>query len=296
MASEPTREATGRHRVNGVGRNDEVRILLGRNSIATRRGRQSSARVEAGPECLARRRRPRGSRPFAVGSRPSRPRSKADPPGRWPDHGGTNPGKERVSEVTDSQTSVSLLGMLRHDPSNPEAWDEFVTRYRPKIYGWCCDWGLQGADAEDVSQIVLAKLTDKMSRLPVRPVAELPGLAEDGHAPGPARLRRELEAGDRPGRRPGVGALQSVEARADLESQIEEAFDCELLEVAMLRVRQRVAPPSWEAFRLTALEGLSGADASRRLDMPVANVFMAKHRVQKMLQAEIRKLDGVGEA
>ena len=94
----------------------------------------------------------------------------------------------------------------------------------------------------------------------------------------------------------GWEVLNSLEARADLERQLEEMFDRELLDLAMFQVRQRVSPQSWDAFRLTALEGLSGADASRRLGMPVANVFMAKHRVQKTLQEEVRKLDGAGGA
>ena len=38
-----------------------------------------------------------------------------------------------------------------------------MRRYHPKIYGWCKAWGLQEADAEDVAQDVLAKLTQKMA-------------------------------------------------------------------------------------------------------------------------------------
>lgn len=198
--------------------------------------------------------------------------------------------------MSDSQTSVSLLGLLRHEPSNPLAWDEFVTRYRPKIYGWCCDWGLQGADAEDVAQIVLAKLTEKMRDFRYDSSRSFRAWLKTVTHRALLDFVASWQRGTARGGDQAWEALQSVEARADLERQIEEAFDCELLEVAMLRVRQRVAPPSWEAFRLTALEGFSGADASRRLVMPVANVFMAKHRVQKMLQAEIKKLDGANDA
>jgi hypothetical protein len=45
-----------------------------------------------------------------------------------------------------------------------------------------------------------------------------------------------------------------------------------------------------DAFRLTAIEGLAGADAALKLGMAVAHVFVAKHRVQKMLQEEVRLL------
>ena len=41
-----------------------------------------------------------------------------------------------------------------------------------------------------------------------------------------------------------------------------------------------------------ALEECTGAQASQSLGMPIASVFVAKHRVQKMLKEEIRRLDG----
>lgn len=196
-----------------------------------------------------------------------------------------------MSEAADTQTSVSLLGVFHHDPSNPEAWGEFVRRYRPKIYGWCCARGLQGADADDVAQIVLAKLTEKMRDFQYDPGrsfrAWLKTVTQRTLLDFVASRRRGAGRGDRQ----GWEILDSLEARADLERQLEEMFDRELLELAMIQVRRRVTPQSWDAFRLTALEGLSGADASRRLGMPVANVFMAKHRVQKTLQEEVRKLD-----
>jgi RNA polymerase sigma-70 factor (ECF subfamily) len=84
----------------------------------------------------------------------------------------------------------------------------------------------------------------------------------------------------------------SLEARDDLERRVGELHDQELLEAAMTRVQPRVEPQTWEAFRLTALEGLTGAEAGQRLHMPVANVFVAKHRTQNMLRDEVRRLAG----
>jgi RNA polymerase sigma-70 factor (ECF subfamily) len=85
--------------------------------------------------------------------------------------------------------------------------------------------------------------------------------------------------------------LHSVEARDDLLRGLEEQFDQELLKEASIRVRLRVAPQTWEAFRLTALEGLSGAEAARQIPMQVAQVFVAKRRVQKLLREEIAQLE-----
>ena len=194
--------------------------------------------------------------------------------------------------LTDSQTSLTLMQMLRDDPRNAVAWDRLVRRYHPKIYGWCRSWGLQEADADDVAQDVLAKLTQKMASFRYDQSrcfrAWLKTITQ--------RVLSDLMAS----RRRAVGSraiplLDTVEARADLERRIEEIFNRELLDLAISRVRERVAPATWDAFRLTAFEECTGAQASRLLDMPVASVFVAKHRVQKMLKDEIQKLEGTGE-
>ena len=51
-------------------------------------------------------------------------------------------------------------------------------------------------------------------------------------------------------------------------------------------------PQTWEAFRLTAYEGLSGEDVAARIGMSRATVFKAKSRVLEFLRDEIRRLDG----
>jgi RNA polymerase sigma factor (sigma-70 family) len=195
----------------------------------------------------------------------------------------------------DSQTSVSLLERLRQDPTDEQAWAEFVRRYRSKITAWCRELGLQEADAEDVTQIVLLKLTDKMRQFRYDPArsfrAWLKTVTQHAWSDFVTSQRRLAGSGDTR----ILQMLEALEARADLAQQIEATYDRELLEIAMVRVQQRVAPQTWEAFRLTTVEGLSGAEAAQRIPMPVAHVFVAKRRVQKMLQEEIRQLEGTHE-
>src|SRR5881275_2146922 len=59
-------------------------------------------------------------------------------------------------------TRLNLLIQLRQDPSDQAGWDEFVERYGRHIYRWCRQWKLQDADAEDVTQCILVKLTQKL--------------------------------------------------------------------------------------------------------------------------------------
>jgi RNA polymerase sigma-70 factor (ECF subfamily) len=60
-------------------------------------------------------------------------------------------------------------------------------------------------------------------------------------------------------------------------------------------VHPRVPPQQWDAFRLTALEGMSGTAAAVQLGMLVATVYTAKSKVQKIVREEIRRLEGCAD-
>jgi RNA polymerase sigma-70 factor (ECF subfamily) len=190
-------------------------------------------------------------------------------------------------------TSSSLLGRLRADPSDQAAWQEFVTRYGRLIYEWARRWKLQEADVDDVTQIVLVRLTQRLRTFVYDQRGSFRGWLRT--------LTRNalvdfVQARARPDRGSGDSDVQfllnNAEAGEELAARLEQQFDQELLEEAMARVRLRVTPPTWEAFRQTALEGRSGAETAERLAMQVTAVFKARSRVQKMIQDEVRKLEG----
>src|SRR4051794_2228824 len=189
-------------------------------------------------------------------------------------------------------TRASLLTQLRQDPSDQAGWDEFVDRYGRHIYRWCRQWRLQDADAEDVTQDILVRLSQKLRAFAYDPARSFRGwLRTVAH-----HAWRDFVDGRRHAR-PAAGDGQArelmltLEAREDLARKLEEAFDLELLDAAKLRVRLRVAPHTWEAFRLAALEGLPVAEVAARVHLQVAVVYVAKSKVQKMLEEEIGKLE-----
>jgi RNA polymerase sigma-70 factor (ECF subfamily) len=199
-----------------------------------------------------------------------------------------------ILRFSDSRTSISLMDQLRQSPLNADAWDRFIRRYRPKIYGWCRTWGLQEADAEDVAQDVIAKLAQKMTSFQYDQSrcfrAWLKTITQRALSDFIANRSRVV------GDQSITLLLENIEARADLERRIEEIFNHELLELAISRVRSRVAPSTWDAFRLVAFEGRSGAEAAQLLRIPVASVFVAKHGFQKLIMDEVALLDGPAES
>lgn len=188
-------------------------------------------------------------------------------------------------------TSPTLLTRLRRDPSNEVAWDEFIEHYGRHLYRWCRQWRLQEADAEDVAQEILLKLARKLRDFEYNPKSSFRGwLKTVAH-----HTWRDFVDGQRLARsiadEQAWELLQSAEAREDLAHKLEEAFDLELLEAAKVQVQLRVAPHTWEAFRLVAIEGVPVTEVANKVHMQVAMVYVAKSKVQKLLQEEIHKLE-----
>ncbi len=194
---------------------------------------------------------------------------------------------------TADSTRVTLLHRLNQDPGDQLSWAEFVRLYGPAIRGWLIHWGLQEADTQDVTQNVLLRLTAKLPQFKYDPSRSFRGwlktlthhawhdfVTESGY--------RNRGSGDTS----ILDQLQSVAAREDLTARVEAEFDKELLEVALTRARERVAATTWEAFKLAALDGVMPQQVADKLGVRVSQVYLAKHRVQKLVQEEIRVLEG----
>lgn len=197
-----------------------------------------------------------------------------------------------LSAETQARTRTSLILRLKEQPQDQSAWSEFVRRYEPRLQDWCRHWQLQEADAQDVTQAVLMQLLTKLQNFEYDPAKSfrswLKTLAQRAWHDMIVRrrqLRTNLGAGEED------DPFATLAAQEDLSVRLQEAFDLELLELAMANVRARVAANTWEAYRLTAIENLAGAAVAARLAMPVMNVFKARSNVQKMLQDEIERLE-----
>ncbi len=197
---------------------------------------------------------------------------------------------------SDSCTSVSLLGRLGSSPNDGAAWTEFVRRYGPRLLLWCRQWQLQEADAQDVAQNVLLRLSRQFETFRYDPTgsfrAWLKTVAYRAWCDWQDEQRRGMVRGS--GDTAILGRLCEVEARDDLVRQIEDEYDRELLEAASAQVRLRVEPRTWEAFELLTFQNFSGAEAAAQVGMKVGAVYVAKNKVQKMLREAIRRLEGEG--
>jgi RNA polymerase sigma-70 factor (ECF subfamily) len=197
-----------------------------------------------------------------------------------------------MAESTGQSTRVSILMALRNDPRDQSAWSAFVDRYGPQIHAWCLRWKLQEADAQDVTQMVLVKLVRHLPEFAYDPSRSFRGWLRTLTAHSWSDFIGDQVRGVRGSADTVVfDMLNTVEARVDLVRHMEETYDQELLELAKAEVKERVEPHTWEAFRLTAIEGVAIADVAARLGMRVATVYRARHVVQTMLRDTLAALE-----
>lgn len=196
----------------------------------------------------------------------------------------------------DSATSLSLLARLRQEPTDERGWDEFVARYRPRIHQWCRRWGLNQSDADDVCQNVMLMLAQHLRKFEYDPggkfKAWLRTVARRAWYDY-SRRRKKLEFQHDSA---VWTALTTKEAGDDLLDALVEECNRELLQCAMQRVQARVQEHTWKAFYMTEFDELPVEEVAKRLSINKGSVYVARGRVQRLLVAEIERLDKIPDA
>jgi len=189
------------------------------------------------------------------------------------------------------ETRQSLLARLKGVSVQPEAWQRFLEIYTPPILSWCRSYGLQEADARDVTQEVLLRISRYLPQFDYDPTRCFRGWLR-------TIVHRSwcdwMECGG--AGQVGTGdtrvlqLLRGLPARDDLLARLEQQYDRELLQLAMDRVRERVEPQTWQVFELLALQQVAGIEAARHTGMKVASAFAARSKVQRMVRDELSRL------
>lgn len=190
------------------------------------------------------------------------------------------------------ETRTSLLARLR-DRADQQAWDEFATVYEPAVFRLARKRGLQDADARDLTQEVLAAVARSIDRW------------ESQGQPGGFRawlytIARNLtvNALTRGGRHRGSGDSAVWRMLSDVPSDDDETtafaleYRREAFSQAAAEVRGDVQPSTWQAFWLSAIEGVEIAEVARRLKVSVGVVYASRSRVLARLRQRVEALEG----
>lgn len=188
------------------------------------------------------------------------------------------------------ETRNSLIALIQ-DPANREAWDQFSALYRPIIYRLARARGLQDADSEDLTQLVLVSISRAVPTWQRQPNTRFRHWLH--------RIARNaiLNALTRNQTARGVGGSDFLASLhnasltdSELDSQIEREYQRQLYRRAAEIVRESVSEDTWLAFLHTVVEGESTATVAARLGKTIGNVHAARSRLMRRLQNVVKQL------
>lgn len=191
------------------------------------------------------------------------------------------------------ETRASLILRLR-DAADVAAWNEVVAVYGPLVFRLARRQGLQAADADDVVQEVFAAVATSVGLWMEQPQRGrfrnwLLGIARNIAL---NVLLRRPRGTVGPGGDEALASLAEIPAPdGPLSSQFDLEYKLEVYRWAAEQVRESVALPTWDAFRLTHVEGVAIPEAAGRLGTTVGNIYIARSRVMNRLRDLVRQFE-----
>ncbi len=173
-------------------------------------------------------------------------------------------------------TRISLIQRL-HDGRDTAAWIEFCAIYERAIHRIALKYGLQDADAREVSQEVLLTISRRIQAFDVegkgRFRAWLSAVARNATIDLLRKNRRFSTAvGELPLSLEQIACEQDESQLFDLETRKEQ------FRWAAEQVRQSVAETTWRAFWETAVKGHAGEAVAEQLGLSLGAVYVARCR------------------
>jgi RNA polymerase sigma-70 factor (ECF subfamily) len=187
-----------------------------------------------------------------------------------------------------SVTRASLLLRIR-DPQDRLAWGEFVELYAPLIHGYGMHHGLQDADAADLVQEVLRRVSRSAARFEYdRSRGSFRGwlltvTRNEVRKMAGRRLRQPLGSGDTQVREVLEQHPETVEA----DAQWDREYQRNLFLWAAERVKSSFREATWQAFWLTVVEGAEIESVARQLKLSPGAVYIARSRVTARIRQEV---------
>lgn len=184
-------------------------------------------------------------------------------------------------------TRDTLLADIR-SPENRQAWEEFCLLYRPVIYRMARRRQMQDADAQDVTQNVLARIAGAIGRYEAHPGTRfrhwLRRVAKNAILTALSKTTPDAPIG-------GSVANDILAEQPGDESAASRELEKEYLREQFLRaaaiVRTDVNAETWQAFELTVIQGMSCEEAASSTGKSTGTVYAARSRIMKRLRNQI---------
>lgn len=186
-------------------------------------------------------------------------------------------------------TRLTLLEKIK-DPRDAQAWDEFTAIYYPLVFEICLRKGLQHADATDVAQEVLTRVSEAIGEYKHgQPGSTFRGwlycitrnLTIDYFR---RRAKDPLALASTPS---DLNQIKEPSTAESAEFQVE--FKRRIFAIAAKSVQTQVAPKTWAVFWQTEIEGKGIDVVAEQLGMSTGASYVCRYRVISKLRDEVQK-------
>jgi RNA polymerase sigma-70 factor (ECF subfamily) len=203
---------------------------------------------------------------------------------------------KKPGEIT--PTRQSLLSRLK-DWEDDESWREFFGIYRQLLFSFARKAGLSEQESEEVVQetvISVAKTIKEFEYDPDRCSFKswLRHLAQKRIADAFRKRGRQPQIPETvPGDATRTPVIERVPdpAAAHLDELWQEQWEKELLHAALARVKAQVSSEQYQLFDFYALKKMPVAKVAAALGTSAAQVYLAKHRVSRLIKKEVSRLE-----
>jgi RNA polymerase sigma-70 factor (ECF subfamily) len=185
------------------------------------------------------------------------------------------------------ETSHSLIAKVK-DLGNGAAWTEFLGIYQPVFFRMARRRGLQDADAQDVMQQVFLSISKSIEgwtpgdfQPPFR--AWLTTIARNAITKALIRRPRDAATGS-------TSMVELLYAQPDPQETTAEILAearKELIRWATEQIRSDFSEATWNAFWLTAIEGVPIAEVAKSTGRSAGAVYVARYRVIARLKEKV---------
>lgn len=193
-------------------------------------------------------------------------------------------------------TRRSLLTRLK-DWEDRDGWKEFFDTYWRLIYGVALKAGLTETEAEEVVQETVVAVAKQMPTFRYDAAGSFKAwLLQITRRRIVDQFRKRqpwdnaaLPAGDDTSHTATAERIRAEEI--NLQPVWDEAWERNLMDAALQRVRTRITPRQYQIFDLYVLKEWPVREVTRTLNVNAAQVYLTKHRVSALVREELQRLE-----
>ena len=199
-------------------------------------------------------------------------------------------------------TRASLLGRLKNWEDNA-SWRDFFDTYWKLIYSFAIQRGLSHEEAQEVVQETVVAVAKSIGNFNYDPQVcafktWLLGVTRSKIANQFARRARQPAGalGVAPDDSSTTGQVNRIpdEQAGQWDKTWDEEWQKNLMDAAIQRVKRRVSIEQYQMFDLFVLKDWPAKEVAKALGVTLAHVYVAKHRIAKLIRKEVAALEGKG--